>query len=75
MAPFKYKFMSTARVVSITLGFIALLIIVIQGYVDDNFDTLRVIASILVALNIIYMFIAKPQQPDEIKPNGDSQEA
>jgi hypothetical protein len=60
MAPFKYKFMSTARVVSITLGFIALLIIVIQGYVEDNFDTLRVIASILVALNIIYMFIAKP---------------
>lgn len=75
MPPFKYKFMSTARVVSITLGFIALLIIVIQGYIEDDFDALRVIASILVALNIIYMFIAKPQQPDEFKPNGDSQEA
>jgi hypothetical protein len=75
MAPFKYKFMATARVVSITLGFIALLIIVIQGYVENDFDTLRVIASILVALNIIYMFIAKQQQPDEFKPNGDSQEA
>jgi hypothetical protein len=75
MTPLKHKFMSTARVVSITLGFIAMLIVVIQGYVENDFDTLRVIASILIALNIIYMFIAKPQQPDEFKPNGDSQEA
>jgi hypothetical protein len=75
MTPLRYKFLANARVVSMTLGFIALLIVIIQGYVDDDFDALRVIVMVLIALNIVYIYIAKPRNPDEIQHNGDSQEA
>lgn len=75
MAPLKFKFMSTARVVSITLGFIALLLVAIQGYIKGDFDALSISVMVLIALNVFYMFIAKPHQPDEFNTNGDSQEA
>jgi len=63
MTPLQFKFVSTLRIVSLTLSVTALIILLAEGYIQSDFDTIRVILLAILAWNIIYFYLSKPQQP------------
>lgn len=72
MNDFKYKFASVSGTVVLTLNVVGLAIVLIESYINNSFDTSKVILIAIISINIIRLLIVKPQKP-ETKPNGDFQ--
>jgi hypothetical protein len=66
-------FKNNLRVIMATLNAALLIGLVIEGYVNDSWDTLKILAVLVVAMNIVrFAVIERPHKP-EIKINADPQ--
>ncbi len=75
MANFKYTFQNTVRTAAITLNLVAVGIVLVQGYINSQFDTPAIILIVVAALNVVFFLINRPTLPEiktEIK-NVDTQ--
>lgn len=83
MNSFTQKLNTTFKTAALTLNFILLLIVVVQGYVEDQFDTMRVITVIIAAFNILFFLAIRPvkatqnenEQPTPQNPESGENQA
>lgn len=77
MNTLSYQFASTMRIVSITLAVIGLLIVLVEGYINNEYTPTRFILMGILAWNIVYFFLNKPRlapapPTNEPAPNENS---
>lgn len=58
-----YAFHSKFRTVTLTVTFVALIALLIEGYINQTFDTAWFIILIGLSWNIVFNFIIKPRRP------------
>lgn len=58
-----YAFHSKFRTVTLTVTFVALIALLIEGYINQSFDTAWFIILIGLSWNIVFNFIIKPRRP------------
>ena len=86
MNGFLSKLLASFRIPLGTLTFVAFLIVLIEGFVNDTITGLRIFTLIIMGINVIYLVVNKnhpqpidptvtPLPPTTTPTNGDSQEA
>ncbi|MBX4188137.1 MAG: hypothetical protein KW793_03305 [Candidatus Doudnabacteria bacterium] len=68
----RYTLASTMRIVLFTLNIVLLVVILIESYINNNWDTVRILMIIVSAINILYFTGNKPKAP-EIKLDANTQ--
>lgn len=66
------KIANTIRTVLLTLNVVLLGVILIESYINDRWDTVRVLMIAVTGINILYFFANKPKRTDP--QNANTQE-